>query len=433
MTEIPIASIIVHDRGRKSFKNIKSLAESIKNYGFIHPIVVEKQKDENYLLIAGERRLRAAMLLGLSNVSVTTRESLSPVERREIELEENLRREDLDWTEEVEIRRMLDEIKREIHGTSMSGRGKISDDVYKKDKGWSIQKTADSFGVTIGTVSTDLKLARFLKEHPEKKEEFKKLPKSAAIRKIKFIEESFRIKRLMKAGELAESQDVILGDCLTEIDKLETNSIDLILTDPPYGVANLVDSLGKNSLMNKKDNLDSQSALSLTRKVLSKLFRVLKPGRHIYFFSTPEHINAVTELMKISGFMTNVAPIIWNKNKAVTIFTGLSYSRSYEMCIFAIKPDTPANIRSLKNSCTDVLLFSPIPIKERQHAFEKPLDLLRYFIQQSSMVGEKVLDPFCGVGSTLTACKSLRRTCLGIEIQEEHYYKAVENLKGKKT
>jgi ParB family chromosome partitioning protein len=93
---------------RKRFKDdtLRELAESIKNHGIIQPLVVKRLKNGNYQIIAGERRYRAAIIAGLSEVPVIVRE-LSDLKAREISLIENLQREDLNPIEEAEAMKEL--------------------------------------------------------------------------------------------------------------------------------------------------------------------------------------------------------------------------------------------------------------------------------------------------------------------------------------
>jgi ElaB/YqjD/DUF883 family membrane-anchored ribosome-binding protein len=88
---VPIESIVVGERRREDFGDIEGLAKSIEQYGLLHPIVI----DDDNNLVAGERRLRAHRHLGLLSIEVTNIGMLSEAARREIELEENLRRKDL--------------------------------------------------------------------------------------------------------------------------------------------------------------------------------------------------------------------------------------------------------------------------------------------------------------------------------------------------
>lgn len=94
---VAISSIIVNpDRQRQEVKGIDELAASISRNGLINPLLV----DDDYVLIAGERRLSAMRSLGWSHVSVQRRSSLTEVEKELLELDENVKRMDLDWREE---------------------------------------------------------------------------------------------------------------------------------------------------------------------------------------------------------------------------------------------------------------------------------------------------------------------------------------------
>lgn len=88
---IPVASIIVGDRRREEYGAVEELAASIERYGLLHPIVVDVERN----LVAGGRRLAAVRQLGMEHIAVRMLDTLSPTERREIELEENLQRKDL--------------------------------------------------------------------------------------------------------------------------------------------------------------------------------------------------------------------------------------------------------------------------------------------------------------------------------------------------
>ena len=93
---------------RKRFKDdtLRELAESIRNHGIIQPLVVKRLKNGRFQIIAGERRYRAAIMAGLSEVPVIVRE-LSDLKAREISLIENLQREDLNPIEEAEAMKEL--------------------------------------------------------------------------------------------------------------------------------------------------------------------------------------------------------------------------------------------------------------------------------------------------------------------------------------
>jgi len=108
---VPITEIVVGERRREDMGDIGELAASIDRYGLIHPIVV----DERHALIAGGRRLAACKKLGWDHVEVRYFVTLTDAEKREIELEENVRRKDLSSLERDKRRVELADIAAEIN------------------------------------------------------------------------------------------------------------------------------------------------------------------------------------------------------------------------------------------------------------------------------------------------------------------------------
>jgi len=96
--QIPIKDIIVKKRIRKEMGDIEALAESLKRYGQISPIVISAKN----VLIAGGRRLEAAKYLGWRNINAVISESSSELARLELEIEENMQRRDFNMEEVAE-------------------------------------------------------------------------------------------------------------------------------------------------------------------------------------------------------------------------------------------------------------------------------------------------------------------------------------------
>ncbi|GAG25488.1 unnamed protein product, partial [marine sediment metagenome] len=121
---IDLKSLEVSNRVREDFSNIMDLSESMQQFGQIQPIVVvecpEGSKNQ-YQLIAGERRYRAAVLCGWTEIEAVLRENCSDSMKKELELEENIQRKNLTWMEEVEAKRLIDKLKREQHGSATAG------------------------------------------------------------------------------------------------------------------------------------------------------------------------------------------------------------------------------------------------------------------------------------------------------------------------
>ncbi|TXH44232.1 MAG: hypothetical protein E6Q97_33120, partial [Desulfurellales bacterium] len=152
---IPVASIIVdrESRQRRELTGIEELAASIAARGLINPITI----DRNRVLIAGERRLTAIKSLGLPEVAVQFIEDLSLTERKLIELEENVRRKDLEWKDYVisvaEIHRIQSEAQenwtaeKTAEFINMSPQHVSSVLLVNRNLDHDLVKTADKFSV----------------------------------------------------------------------------------------------------------------------------------------------------------------------------------------------------------------------------------------------------------------------------------------------
>lgn len=412
MDSIEILKIKLKPRVRKDFGNLQSLSDSIKRLGVIQPVVLE-EVEGTYTLIAGERRLRASIGAGLKTIPYVLRTGLNERDRKELELEENLHRKDLSWPEEAELKLQIDELSRERMGSAMSGSS-------SKD-GWSLEKLSDKLDESTATTSRDLKLARFLRENPQEKEAMTKLPKTVALRKILRKEEVSKLRKL-NLKESEADKVIILGDAIELMKKIPSNSIDLILTDPPYGTEAVGTTGGKLSSQGKLDNMSYMEVLDLLKGFTREASRILKPGRHIYVFFALEYYSTLRACLEGNHFFLNRYPIIWFKGQPMTAFTGMNYTRSWESMLFGIKDMKEVDkIRPLANPLMDLIQVKPIPPLKRLHVFEKPQELLETLIKQSTEENELILDPFAGSGSTLLAAKTLHRQTLGFELNPDNY------------
>ena len=108
--KILLKDVIVGTRFREKFEDIDKLAESISKYGLIEPIII----DENNELIAGERRYKAHQLLRMEEIEVKYMKDLNELEKKEVELEENIQRKAFTWQEEVSAKDQLHKLKQTL-------------------------------------------------------------------------------------------------------------------------------------------------------------------------------------------------------------------------------------------------------------------------------------------------------------------------------
>lgn len=424
-------------RFRKDFGNIQQLVASLKKYGLIHPIVVDKMPEPvfygdkilkgdpkfPYHLVAGERRITAALYLGWTEIDATVRSDLSSLERKEIELEENSQRKDITWIEQIEALRQLDLLKRIEHGSRQQGSIDPS--------GWTIQDTANSIGASIGTVSQDLKLARDLIEHPELRKKVEGSTKMVARKTVERELKAAVLRKQLASKSIIVSSSLIYGKAEEKIKDIPDNSISCLITDPPFGIKEISD-VSKGNLSGKYDqgtNVGTKIEMcEVYEELLPELSRVMIDGAHFYMFFGPDFYDFLKRRFEYFGFLVDPVPIIWSKCRTTMIPNPYHYIPSYEMILYGCK--APRN-RTLLKPCANCLTTFPADAPQKRiHSLQKPFDLMKLFIENSTSPGETVLDCFAGSGIVLKTAVALGRKAIGFECDEKNYLMANEFLNG---
>jgi site-specific DNA-methyltransferase (adenine-specific) len=202
------------------------------------------------------------------------------------------------------------------------------------------------------------------------------------------------------------SNTVVLGDCREILRWLPDESVDLLLTDPPYGMR-YRSRAGSRPIVGDDD-------LSWFAPVIRECYRVLKPDTHAYLFCNEYGLPTFRAEMAAAGFKVKRL-LVWVKDQHTAGDTLGDYANRTEYLLFGHK-----GRRRLNGHRDANVLFFKRAGRRRDHPTEKPEDLLRYLIQKSSAPGELVLDPFAGSGTTCRAAKDLGRRYLGIEIDPQY-------------
>lgn len=211
-----------------------------------------------------------------------------------------------------------------------------------------------------------------------------------------------------------------LGDCLEVLSSLPDNSIDCILTDPPYGINYLSRS---HSLALTRIANDGQEAYELLDKALSLAYQKLKPDRHVYIFTTWQAYEPMAAITRKYFNLKNV--LIWAKNNRTRGDLKGNYGYQHEMIFYAHK----GRRHLFGKRDGNILSFAKVATQAMQHPTEKPLRLLEYLISKSTQEGETVLDMFMGSGSTCVAAKQTNRKYIGIEMEPVWFQVAQERVK----
>lgn len=207
---------------------------------------------------------------------------------------------------------------------------------------------------------------------------------------------------------------------------LGNESIDLIVTDPPYKVTPKGCAGNSGGMMIKKEFMQGKIFKHNDIKPIDyipEFYRLLKDGSHCYIMTNHVNLQEMLNVAVDCGFKF-IKSLVWNKGNKIM---GHYYMSQFEYILFFRKGKGK---KINKCGTADILNVPNKKTKDENgknlHDTEKPVELMKILVENSSQVGELVLDPFVGVGATAIACKELDRQCIGVEL-DEHYYNIAVN------
>ena len=202
------------------------------------------------------------------------------------------------------------------------------------------------------------------------------------------------------------------ADAVAWLRSLPNESVDLVITDPPY------ESLEKHRAVGTTTRLKHSKASSNDwfeifpnerfEELFVQVYRVLKNNRHFYLFCDQETMFVAKPIAESVGFRF-WKPLVWDKMK---IGMGYHYRARYELILFFEKGKRKLNDLGIP----DILQATRV---YRGYPTEKPVEVSEILIRQSSEPGETVVDPFMGAGATGVAATNLGRLFLGNDLCRE--------------
>ena len=221
---------------------------------------------------------------------------------------------------------------------------------------------------------------------------------------------------------------LINGNCLDTLKNIPNESIDLIVTDPPYPTTSRGNAGNSGGMLqkdiNKKGRVFTHNNINC-KEYAPEFYRLLKDGSHCYVMTN--HINLIDMLNTFTdvGFHF-IKSLIWNKGNKIM---GQYYMSQYEYILFFRK----GKGKKINNCGTsDILSIPNKKTKDKDgkniHDTEKPIELMEVLVNNSSQENELIIDPFMGVGSTGVACIKNNRNFIGIEIDENYFNIAKSRL-----
>jgi len=222
----------------------------------------------------------------------------------------------------------------------------------------------------------------------------------------------------MTLTPLYETDRAVLycADALDVLPTIPAGTVDLFLTDPPYGVG-----FRSNARIAtpKFDAIAGDDSTDVGEAVVATAIRCLKPSRHLYVFGP------FREALEAIPNVSEPAELIWDKGTMGMGDLTRIYGPSYEHIYFATRAAPSAQTKGVGRLAARLRRGSILRVNRRaatkyRHPTEKPVELLRALIECSSLPGETVLDPFVGCGSTMVAAILSGRRAIGIELTEEY-------------
>lgn len=432
MRIIQRSAIDVRDRQRTERKNatISDLKASILTKGLLHPPVVYAEA-ERYVLVAGETRLLAldsiaedklgflcdGVLITPGEVPITLLSDLSPADLFEAEFEENEFREPLDWRDRAKALAKLHELRQTANPKQTFAA--TAEDLLSRSSGQVAGFTKPD------KLATRVREATVIAAHLSNPKIANARNASEALAAILKTEgealEAELIRRNVKKLVVENLVEIRHGNALTILPSLEADQFDLIIVDPPYGIANNNAGLRGRTIHHHDYNDSPEVARDLIQCIVHEGFRITKPRANLFLFGDIDSLPLFKTMCGQMGWVPFRTPITWRKSTEGLAPWGASgFRRTCEWIFFATKGQ-----KGLLQSPTDVLDFKRVPRDQREYGAEKPLDLMRFLIEISTFPGDRVLDPCCGSGVSLQAARQLKRRGLGIELDNDAYNLAV--------
>jgi len=281
-----------------------------------------------------------------------------------------------------------------------------------------------SFGLTKQQSSDFQKVAQlpqeiFEEEIATAKEETNRRIELTTSRMVQAAKQyEFDEQRKQKAEKIKTvniSDNILNGNSLEILKTLDDGSIDVVITDPPYGVnyisnrSKIDNKITKRGLLN--DGVEAFELLDETCKILQDK---TADNAHLYFFCSWQVFTKFESI--ISKYFTIKTPLVWDKKNKGSGDLYNDWGNQTELIIYCVKGKKGINTRK-----GNVLSFSRLHTSKMVHPTQKPTELIKELLSASALKNDFVVDPFMGSGSTIKACNEMNIKSLGIELDKEMF------------
>ena len=215
--------------------------------------------------------------------------------------------------------------------------------------------------------------------------------------------------------------NLLKGDCLELLKTLENESIDALITDPPYNIArdNNFTSMGRAGI----DFGDWDKGFNLISWLPIAIEKLKKGGNIIIFTSWKNTTPIIKELEKINCEAKDMIRV--EKSNPMPRNRDRRFVTDYEIAIWAVKKGAKWTFNRFDEKYERPLIETSVTPKSQKidkgHPTQKPLYAMEWLIERLTNDGDVVLDPFMGSGTTGVACQNLNRDFIGCELSDEYF------------
>jgi site-specific DNA-methyltransferase (adenine-specific) len=415
------------DRQRQEFDagKLEDLATSIDANGLIHPPAVRYNPDtQRYVLIAGERRVRAmCLLIKLGKVIYCGAHELEPgkipildlgqisdAAAFEAELAENIDRENLTWQERSRAEFRLPAFRTtqaETQGAPAPTLQATATEILQRKN----PEAAIALGSAVTDVATRIQLARFLDDPDVAAAKSQKEAVKVVRAKQQAQQNAVAAQAFDESASRSVPHSILAGPMEIHMGGLESESFDLLLTDPPYGIG--AQDFGEQSGVPHTYDDSPEYFERLIHVLAEESYRVCKAQSHAYVFCDPRRFDFIKLHFELSGWRVWETPLIWFKGNGMLPRPDHGPRRTYECILFASKGDKPVK-------CVRYDVITIPAVRGLQHGAQKPVELYVDLLARSCAPGDTVLDAFAGSGTVFPAANRARVIATGIELDEAH-------------
>lgn len=416
MTSGNFTSVFIEDitvpveRQRKEFRDIEELAASLAEIGQINPITITREN----ILVAGERRLRAAKQLGWSHIHAQYVDADDQFTLHLIELQENTRRSDLTWQERNDAVADYHRLR------------------AMQDPSWSQENTAKELGITSSAVSkhVSVKVAREADPELNNITRFSSAANAVARKKQRALNSAIS----EVVGETPPSPQTEPDSPAPPIHIFNTDAIDFMQSysgapfnfihcDFPYGVqAGTSRGLIANAAYGKYPDMPEDYFEILSNFCEASRNLADTQSAHLLFWFSMKYYTPTVEALTAAGWKIQPFPLVWGKSDNAGI---VSDARRQPRRIYET---------ALIGSMGDRFIVKPVanhyygPTTQQFQTSEKPRAMLEHFLPMFVDESTLMLDPTCGSGNALSIAHKLgAKYLVGVERDPEFYANACRN------